>query len=65
MSGKRNEEDLFDLGNTVSNILEEGHVKSIMKSQRACNERLMTVDEVKEVRIDRLALFSLNTPLGI
>ena len=32
--------------NTVSKILEEGHVKSM---RRACMKRLMTGDEVKEV----------------
>ena len=39
--------------NTVSKILEKGHVKSIRASRRACMKRLMTVDEAKEVCRDR------------
>ena len=34
--------------NTVSKILEVGYVKSMRTPQRACMNRLMTVDEVKE-----------------
>ena len=39
--------------NTVSKILEEGHVKNIRAPRRACMKRLMTVDEAKEVCRDR------------
>ena len=35
--------------NTVSKILEEGHVKSMRTPRRACIEKLMTLDETKEV----------------
>ena len=46
--------------NTVSKILEEGHVKSIfMHAPRACMKRLMTVDEAKEVCRDRSAWRSI------
>ena len=37
--------------NTVSKILEEGHVKSMKR--RACMKRLTTVDEAKEICRDR------------
>ena len=50
--------------NTVSKILEEGHVKSMRKLRRACMKRLITVDEAKET-IAFGAPFSLITPLGI
>ena len=40
--------------NTVSKILEEGHVKSMRTSQRACMKRLMTVDGAKEICRDRI-----------
>ena len=33
--------------NTVSKILEEGHVKNITTPRRACMKRLMTADEAK------------------
>ena len=39
--------------NTVSKILEEGHVKSIRTPRKACMKRLMTVDEAKEACTDR------------
>ena len=39
--------------NTVSKILEEGHVKSMKMPRRTCMKRLMTVDEAKEVCGDR------------
>ena len=39
--------------NTVSKILEEGHVKSMRTPPRPCMKRLMTVDEAKEVRVCR------------
>ena len=39
--------------NTVSKILEEGHVKSMRTPRRACMKRLMTVFEAKEVCRDR------------
>ena len=45
--------------NTVSKILEEGHLKSMRTARRACMKRLMKVYEVKEVCIDRLAPRSL------
>ena len=54
--------------NTVSKILEEGHVQSMRTPRRACMKRLMTVDEAKEVCRDRTAFgapFSPITPLGI
>ena len=40
-------------GNTVSKILQEGHVKSMRIHRRTCMKRLMTVDEAKEVCRDR------------
>ena len=39
--------------NTVSKILEEGHVKSMRTPRKACMKRWMTVDEAKEVCRDR------------
>ena len=39
--------------NTVSKILEDGHVKSMRTPRRERTKRLMTVDEVKEVCRDR------------
>ena len=39
--------------NTVSKILEEGHVKSMRTLRRACRNRLRTVDEAKEICRDR------------
>ena len=39
--------------NTVSKILEEGHLKSVRISRRAYMKWLMTVDEAKEVSRDR------------
>ena len=39
--------------NSVSKILEEGHVKSMKIPRRACMKRLMTVDEAKEMCRDR------------
>ena len=39
--------------NTLSKILEEGHVKSTRNPRRACIKKLMTVDEVKDVCRDR------------
>ena len=44
--------------NTVSKILEEGHVKSMRTPRRACMKRLTTVDEVKEVCRGRSVLRS-------
>ena len=51
--------------NTVSKILEEGHVKSMRRPQRACMKRLMTVYEAKEVCRDRSVWHSvlMTTPL--
>ena len=54
MSGKRDRgrpRSTFE--NTVSKILEEGHVKSMRTPLRACMKKLMTVDEAKEVCRDR------------
>ena len=49
--------------NTVSNILEKGHVKSMRTPRRVCmNDSDMTMDEAKEAFG---ASFSLTTPLGI
>ena len=39
--------------NTVSNILEEGHVKSMRILRKASMKRLTTVDETKEIWRDR------------
>ena len=39
--------------NTVSKILEDGQVKSMRTPRRACMNRLMTVNEVKEICRDR------------
>ena len=39
--------------NTVSKILEEGHVKSMRIPRRRCRKRLMTMDDAKEVCRDR------------
>ena len=50
MSGNRGKEG-FE--NTVSKILEEGHVKSVRTPRRGFMKRLMTVDEAKEVCSDR------------
>ena len=53
VSGKRGRErPRLTFENTVSKILEEGHVKS-MRTRRAYMKRLMTVDEAKEVCRDR------------
>ena len=51
--------------NTVSKILEEGHVKTMTTPRRACMRRLMTLDEAKEVceTVAFGTLFSLTTPL--
>ena len=52
--GKRDRErPRLTFENTVSKILEEGHVKSTRTLRRACMKRLMTVDEAKEVCRDR------------
>ena len=39
--------------NTVSKVLEDGHVKSMRTPRSVCMKRLMTVDEAKEVCRDR------------
>ena len=49
-SGKRSRgRPRLTLKNTVSKVLEEGHVKSIRTPRRAYMKRFMTVDEAKEV----------------
>ena len=49
MCGKRGRGRLWlILENTVSKILEEGHVKSMRTSRRPCMKRLMTVDEASD-----------------
>ena len=48
--------------NTISKILEEGHVKSMRTPRKACMKRLMTVDGAKEVCRDRSVW---TTSLGI
>ena len=54
VSGKRGRgRPRLTFENTVSKKLEEGHVKSIRTSRRACVKRLMTVDEAKEICRDR------------
>ena len=40
--------------NTVSKILEEGHVKSMRTLRRACMKRFITVDEAKGVCRDHI-----------
>ena len=48
MSGKRGKgRPRLTFENTVSKMLEEGHVKSMKSSRRTCMKRLMTVDEAK------------------
>ena len=50
VSGKRGRgRPRLTFENTVSKILEEGHVKSMKHARRACMKWLMTVDEAKEV----------------
>ena len=44
---------MIEILNTVSKILEEGHLKSMRTPRRACMKRLMIVDEAKEVCRDR------------
>ena len=44
--------------NTVSKMLEGGHVKSMRTPQRASMRRLMTVDEAKELCRDRSYILS-------
>ena len=54
VSGKRSRgRPRLTFENTVSKILEEGHVKSMRNPLRACMKRLMTVEEAKEVCRDR------------
>ena len=54
VSGKRNwGRPRLTFKNTVSKILEEGHVKNMWTPRRACMKRLMTVDEAKEICRDR------------
>ena len=49
VSGKRDRgRPRLTFENTVSKILEEGHVKSMRTPRRACMKRLMTVDETGE-----------------
>ena len=61
MSGKRGRgRPRLTFDNTVSKILEEGHVKSMRISRRACMKRLMTVDKAKEVCRDRSVLLGIK-----
>ena len=54
VSGKRDKgRSRLTFENTVSKILEEGHIKSMRTPQRACMKWLMTVDEMKVVCRDR------------
>ena len=55
VSGKRGtvERPRLTFENTVSKILEEGHVKSMSTPRRASMKRLMIVDEAKKVFRDR------------
>ena len=54
VSGKRDRRrPRLTFENTVSKILEEGHVKSIRTPWKACMKRLMTVNEAKEICRDR------------
>ena len=67
VSGKRgNERPRLTFENTVSKIVEEGHVKSMRIPRRACMKRLMIVDDAKEVEAVAFGTpFPLTTPLGI
>ena len=68
MNGKRSRgRPRLTFDNTVSNILEEGHVKSMRSLPREFVKRLMTMNEVKEVAraVAFGAPFSPATPLGI
>ena len=50
VSGKRDRRrPRLTFENTISKILEEGHVKSMRTLRKACMRRLMTVDEAKKV----------------
>ena len=63
MSGKSGrEKPRLTFENTVSKILEEGHVKSISILRRTCMKKLVT-EYVETVEFG--ASFSLTTPLGI
>ena len=54
VSGKRGRgRPRLTFENTVSKILDGGHVKNIRTLRRACMKRLMTVYEAKEVHRDR------------
>ena len=58
---------LLTFENTVSKILEEGHVKSMRTPRRACMKSFMTVTRRKRY-VETVAFgapFSLTTPLGI
>ena len=50
---------------TVSKILEEGHVKSMMILQRAFMKRLKIFDEANDVCVLFGTPFSVTTPLRI
>ena len=68
VSGKRGRRrSRLSFENTLLMILEEGHVKSMRTSQRACMKSLLTVDEAKEVCRDRSSWrpSPLTTPLGV
>ena len=52
--------------NSVSKILEEGHVKNTRTPRRVCMKKLLTVDEAKQVEtVAFSAPFFLTTPLGV
>ena len=54
MSGKRDRgRPRLTFENTVSKMMEAGHVKSMRNLRRACMKWLMTLDEAKEVCRDR------------
>ena len=54
VSGKRGRgRPRLNFENTLSKILEEGHVKNMRTPRRVCVKRLMIVDEAKEVCRDR------------
>ena len=65
VSSKRdNRRPRLTFDKTVSKILEEGYIKSVMTPRKACMNRLMAVNGAKEVCRDG-ATFSLATPLRI
>ena len=67
VSGKRGRgRPRLTFENTVSKILEEGHVKSTRTPRSVCMKKLLTVEEAKQVEtVAFSAPFFLTTPLGV